>query len=576
MSSIGERLSGFIDWPMSQRLFLLGSGGVMASIFAALVNALLFSTAYPKAMNLELLNGYIKIWIVAQLLITAAVIPPARAGREGRWAACQFLMVQSPFIVGLLQLYGTMGTPLVAIYPAIVILWTLVLDERMGLFGACNLVAWLIVVGVLEALQVLPYAPMLLERSIDSQNNPVWFAAVFTHILVLLGFCVSLCILYQRTQRRQQQRMQEAHVSLAQANRLIRRYVPARLAEQISSGAHDESTRPERRKLTIVFIGIDDFNSAAEELEAEDLAAILGEYLSEMVAIADRHDGTMNHVLGHGMLILFGAPQATNDRDHALRAIRMAQEMQQRVAAMQGMWSRHGLDRPFRIRVGINTGYVSVGDFGSQERKLYSGIGLQTNVTERIQEDCRPGQILISHTTWALVQDEIRCSSQADIPMQALGSPLRVYTLQAEEGAQAAADAPVAVALPAPGFASMAGSWAERSRHHSGVEQVWNFGNAHFDEASLVLALAGAPVELERKPLEVLRYLLRHAGDLVTKDELCVAIWPGRIPSETVVAKSISRLREVLQDDSQSIIKTVHGYGYRFVAEITHGNPRAC
>ncbi|AXQ30734.1 hypothetical protein D0B54_19505 [Solimonas sp. K1W22B-7] len=557
--NLRERLGGFIDWPMSQRLFLLGSVGVFASVFAALVNALLFSVAYPTAMNLQLLNGFIYVWIVAQVLVTIAAIPAARAGRDGKLPARLFVMVQSPFIVGLLQLYGTMGTPLVAIYPAIVILWTLVLDEDLGLFGFCNLMAWMLLVGVLEASGWLPYAPMMLERSIDAQNNPVWFTAVSLHILVLLGFCVSLCILFQRTQHSQRARVRQAHESLERANRLIRRYVPARLAEQIASGAHLESTKPERRKLTIVFVGVEGFIGAAEELEAEDLAAILGEYLSEMVAIADRHDGTVAHVLGDSMLILFGAPHFTDDRDHALRAIRMALEMQQRVDGLRDMWSRHGLNQPFRIRIGINSGYASVGDFGSQERKLYSGIGLQTHVAESIQEHCGPGQVLISHPTWALVQDEVSCPSCADIAVKGLGYPLRVYALPDDR-----AVLPQAL-QPQP---------AEPQAGPAGSVEVWNFGHASFDEGSLVLSFAGAPVELERKPLEVLRYLLRHAGKVVTKDELFTAIWPGRIPSETVVAKCISRLREVLHDDQQGIIKTVHGYGYRFVAELRPEAPR--
>ncbi len=424
-----ERLGGFINWPISRKLFLLGSVGIVATLCAGVVNALLFGFASPSAMNLELINRYIAFWIGAQVMVTAAALPSAVRGLEGRWAAQLFVAVQSPFIVGLLHLYGTMGTPLVAIYPAIVILWALVLDERIGLFGFCNLVAWMALVGAAELQQWLPYAPMLLERSIDAQNNPVWFVSVFLHILVLLGFCVSLCILFQRTQRGQQARMRRAHESLKQAHQLIRRYVPARLADQITAGEYAESTHPERRKLTIVFVGIDAFLAAAEEIDAEDLAQILGEYLSGMVSIADAHDGTVNHVLGDCILVLFGAPSATGDRDHALRAINMALDMQERAAAMQDVWLLRGVERPFRLRIGINTGYVSVGDFGSPQRKLYSGIGLQTHVAKRIQDECPPGKVMVSHTTWALVQDRTQGADATEIPVEGLGTPLKVYTL---------------------------------------------------------------------------------------------------------------------------------------------------
>lgn len=97
---------------------------------------------------------------------------------------------------------------------------------------------------------------------------------------------------------------------------------------------------------------------------------------------------------------------------------------------------------------------------------------------------------------------------------------------------------------------------------------IWSFGAAVLDESTLQLSVGGVSQVLERKPMEVLRHLLRHAGELVTKEELHQAIWPGRVLSETVLTKSISRIREVLADEQQRVIKTVHGYGYRLIAEV--------
>ncbi len=96
----------------------------------------------------------------------------------------------------------------------------------------------------------------------------------------------------------------------------------------------------------------------------------------------------------------------------------------------------------------------------------------------------------------------------------------------------------------------------------------WLFERCVFEESTLELSLDGVVVELERKPLEVLRHLLRHAGEVVTKEELHAAVWPGRIVSETVLTKAVSRIREVLADDAQTLIKTVHGYGYRLIAPV--------
>jgi len=503
-----------------------------------------------------------------------AAIPAARTGREGKWAACLFIAVQSPFIVGLLHLFGTMGTPLVAIYPAIIILWTLVFDEWIGLFGFCNLVAWIVVVGMLEVAHRLPYAPVLRGRTIDAQNDSVWFWAVFFHILVLLVFCIFLCVLFQRTRRSQEVRLGRARDALERANWLIRRYVPAQLAEQIAAGLYVETAKPERRKLTIVSTGVDSFTAAAEELEAEELAAILSEYLSEMVAIADRHGGTVNHIVGDGMMVFFGAPHVSSERDHALRAVRMALEMQDRVEGASDRWSRHGLDRPFRIRVGINTGYVSVGDFGSEGRKLFSAIGLQTKLAERIQAGCDPGKVLISHSTWVLVHEEARCNLHKEMPVGGGNGPLRVYELALNNARAAVVTAAAAAEEAQQGLHAGGQSLTGEEPGIVSAARIWVFENASFDEGSLQLCIDGAPVELERKPLQVLHYLLRHAGSVVTKDELLQALWPGRILSESVVAKSVSRLREVLRDDEQCIIKTVHGYGYRFAAAVEMAPPK--
>ncbi len=103
----------------------------------------------------------------------------------------------------------------------------------------------------------------------------------------------------------------------------------------------------------------------------------------------------------------------------------------------------------------------------------------------------------------------------------------------------------------------------------------WSFATAEFDERSFELHVNGQLAELERKSLEVLRQLLYRAGEVVTKDELLEAVWPGRILSDNSLPKSISRIREVLGDDEQLVIKTVHGYGYRLVAPVKVQSSRA-
>jgi non-specific serine/threonine protein kinase len=98
---------------------------------------------------------------------------------------------------------------------------------------------------------------------------------------------------------------------------------------------------------------------------------------------------------------------------------------------------------------------------------------------------------------------------------------------------------------------------------------IWRFGNVTFDEASLVLTVGGAPVELEHRPLELLGLLLRHAGEVVTKDEILDEIWPARTVTEASLTKCMARLRQALGDDGQTLIRTVHGYGYRLMGPVS-------
>jgi eukaryotic-like serine/threonine-protein kinase len=97
----------------------------------------------------------------------------------------------------------------------------------------------------------------------------------------------------------------------------------------------------------------------------------------------------------------------------------------------------------------------------------------------------------------------------------------------------------------------------------------WRFAHVELDEAALELRVAGVPVELEPKPMEFLMCLLRHSGEVVTKDELLEALWTGRVVTESVLTSCVAKLRAALSDDAHKLIRTVHGYGYRLVAEVS-------
>lgn len=100
------------------------------------------------------------------------------------------------------------------------------------------------------------------------------------------------------------------------------------------------------------------------------------------------------------------------------------------------------------------------------------------------------------------------------------------------------------------------------------VLYLWSFGEIEFDEGRWELSVAGEAVSLERKPLDVLQYLLRHAGEAVTKEELLASVWEGRVVVEASLTNAIGKLRRALRDENQSIILTLPRVGYRLDAKV--------
>ncbi|HUP90677.1 MAG TPA: winged helix-turn-helix domain-containing protein [Solimonas sp.] len=96
----------------------------------------------------------------------------------------------------------------------------------------------------------------------------------------------------------------------------------------------------------------------------------------------------------------------------------------------------------------------------------------------------------------------------------------------------------------------------------------WSFGSAVLDERTQELTVRGAVVNVERKPLEVLLFLLRHTGEVVSKGQVLDAVWPGRVLTEQVLTQCVSKLRNAIGDERQDIIRTVHGHGFRLVAPV--------
>jgi class 3 adenylate cyclase len=141
--------------------------------------------------------------------------------------------------------------------------------------------------------------------------------------------------------------------------------------------------KAQRKKLTIYFSDIKDFTATTENMSSEDLTYLLNKYFTEMSTIALSHGATIDKFVGDAMLMFFGDPETRGVKEDALACVRMAIAMQRRMRDLQSMWREKGYENPFQVRIGINTGFCNVGNFGSDARMDYTVIGAEVNLAAR-------------------------------------------------------------------------------------------------------------------------------------------------------------------------------------------------
>ncbi len=205
----------------------------------------------------------------------------------------------------------------------------------------------------------------------------------------------------------------------------LRRYLSPKLTEKILSSG-DLLDEPKRKMMTVFFSDIRGFSTLTDSLEPEELFYLLDTYLSEMTKLVHQYDGTLNKIIGDGMLVFFGDPIKMDD--HAQRAIRMAVEMQKKVSELKHEWLQYGYE--LGIGIGINTGYMTVGNIGSDIHMDYTVIGNQVNVAARLESLAKAGQILVSQRTFSRVSDLVEAEKIGEIKVKGIHRPIVTYNIK--------------------------------------------------------------------------------------------------------------------------------------------------
>ena len=201
-------------------------------------------------------------------------------------------------------------------------------------------------------------------------------------------------------------------------------YTPRHLAERILNSK--ASLEGERKQVTVLFADLKGSMELLAERDPEEARKILDPILELMMEAVHRYEGTVNQVMGDGIMALFGAPVA--HEDHSVRACYAALRMQEAVAQYaEGMFRAHGV--ALHIRVGLNSGEVVVRAIGSDLHVDYTAVGQTTHLAARMEQMATPGTILLAPATLQLAEGYVQVAARGPVAVKGLPDPVEVFEL---------------------------------------------------------------------------------------------------------------------------------------------------
>lgn len=222
----------------------------------------------------------------------------------------------------------------------------------------------------------------------------------------------------------------EEQLSQLRRTEELRRYVSPQVADAIVVEGSRLTLTPTRRNLTILVSDIRGFTEMAERMEPEELVDALNQYFTALTEVVFSHGGTLDKYLGDGILAFFGDPIPFED--HAERAVATAFGTQEVLERLRSKWMLK-YDEELTVGIGISTGYVTVGNIGSENRIEYTVIGNHVNVASRLATIALPGQILVTDRTMAAVRDYVTGTEVETMTLKGVQRPLRIFEISQRE-----------------------------------------------------------------------------------------------------------------------------------------------
>jgi adenylate cyclase len=219
----------------------------------------------------------------------------------------------------------------------------------------------------------------------------------------------------------------------ARVSRAMVRYLAQEVLDRVLESGENLDISAKRAELTIVFVDIQGFSTTSETVGVEYVHRFLNDFFLRMTQAVFDHHGTIDKFLGDGLLAFFGDPLPMDN--HADAAVRASLDMQRQMAKLNQEWSVSGIGEfkeGIRIRIGINTGVVIVGDLGSGRRLEYTVVGSAVNIASRLQSHAPPGGIMMTARTKAMLRDSIACEGPDTIRVKGIDRGIEVYRIYPE------------------------------------------------------------------------------------------------------------------------------------------------
>ncbi len=254
------------------------------------------------------------------------------------------------------------------------------------------------------------------------------YPAILLILLVMAIIFVALSKIFDEMDEVEEKfEEQQARIrELTYINNSLARFVPHQIWQPLIRDNTPASLFNKRAKLTIVFSDIIGFTHLSDNLSPDVLTEILNTYMNRMTIVAKRHDAVLDKFIGDGMMCFFGTHGHRSVEENAIACIEMALDMRREMRDLRRKWQAEGFEGLY-VRIGINTGFCHVGNFGTDIRMSYTIIGKEVNLASRLESVAGPDEIVISQSTYDYVNSDYICESVGNVKLKGFDKPVSCW-----------------------------------------------------------------------------------------------------------------------------------------------------